>query len=292
MLNHLYKIQRGCGEITLGSAYNCDDPLQGSTKPRVIIFNKDDIAGYTIGATPGLITAITLKSGKSGYAFEGFKNSNTPSSEKLSSASGQPLFKHIVDFFIYENSQIQKNNIEKLAAGKFVIIIQNAKENADAFEVFGIGNGVELADGVVNNKNENNGAYHLIMNTAENQGEAKLPQTFFITSYAASLAAIEALLFLPTITNLSNLNLVAAGGGTEIVTGTGFHGSGSTPDVSNISWVNQGTQAVTNQPGFTVNSATQITMTANVVALVAGTYKLRITTSKGVAFSVANVTVT
>ena len=148
-----------------------------------------------------------------------------------------------------------------------------------------------MADGVVNNKNEVNGAYHLIMNSAENQSERKLPQTFYNgTSYVSTLALVEALLYLPTITNINDLALPAAGGDALIITGTNFHGSGSTPDVSNVAWVNQGTQAVTNQTSVTVTSNTQLNF--NSVALVAGVYKLRVTTSKGIAFSIANVTVT
>lgn len=181
-----------CGEIEIGSSYDCSDPLQGGTRPRIILINKYDIASVT--QSLGIITAITLKVGKKAFAFEGFKNSNTPSSEKLSAPSGQALWKHNVNFFIYENTQAQKNNIERLGNGKFVAIIQNSKEDQNAFEVYGLGNGLEMADGVVNNKNENNGAYNIVLSTADGQGEAKLPQTFYVTSTAATLAAVEALL--------------------------------------------------------------------------------------------------
>jgi hypothetical protein len=181
-----------CGDITVGSTYDCDNPLQGGTKPRLVLFNKTDIASVT--QSGGIISAITRVSGKVGYAFSGFKNSNIPSSEKKTAASGQALFKHQVQFFIYENTQAAKNNMEKMANGQIVAIIQNSKEDAQAFEVMGLGVGMEMVDGPLNNKNENNGAYSITLATAENQGEARLPQTFFITSYAASLAAVDALL--------------------------------------------------------------------------------------------------
>jgi hypothetical protein len=279
----------GCGDITIGSAYDCNNPLQGGTRPRVILINKDDIASVTYGSTPGLITAITLKSGKVAHGFEGFKNSNTPSFEKASAASGQALYKHIINYFVYENTQVQKNNLEKLANGKVVGIIQNSKQDENSFEVFGLNNGLEMADGVLNNKQENNGAYNIILNSGDNQLESKMPQTFFTTDFATTLAAIEAMLYLPSITNLSDITLSTAGGDAVTVTGTNFYGGGSASDVQSVKWVNQSTQAETTQTSVTVASTTSLSFSS--VALTAGTYKLKVTTSRGSALSVVNVTV-
>lgn len=269
-----------CGDITIGSVFDCTNPLQGGTKPRVILFNKDDITSTTAGTTPGLITAITLASGKSGYAFDGFKNSNVPSCEKKSATSGQALWHHMLNFFIYENTQLAKNNIEKMGNGTYVAIIQNSKVDEQAFEILGLGNGLYLQDGVINKKDENNGAYNLVMKSDETIGEAKLPQTFFITDYATTLALINGYLYLPTVTNISDLALQVAGGDTETITGTNFWGSGSTSDIVSVKWVNQSTLQETTQTVVTTASNTSLTFTS--VALTAGSYKLRVRTSKGV----------
>jgi hypothetical protein len=187
-----------CGELTQGSTYNCDDPLQGTAKPNVGLINFDDILSVEIGATPNLITGITLKSGgKAAYRFQGFGRSVTPQQEVIRLASGQNLYKHQVGLFIFERTQLQKNNIQKLVLGKFVAIVEATKKDAQAFEVYGLGSGLELQPGVINNLNENNGAYTVILATGENQAESLLPQTFFQTSYAATLALVEAL-YTPT----------------------------------------------------------------------------------------------
>jgi len=280
----------GCGDITIGSQYDCTKPLQGGTRARLILINFDDKLSETYGSTPGLLTALALKSGKTAYAFEGFRNSVTPTSEKLTSASGQALWKHQVNFFIYENTQTQKNNIEKLGNGKFIAIIQNSKSDEQAFEVLGLGNGLEMQDGAVNNKNENNGAYNIVLATGANQGESKLPQTWFNTDFATTLAAVDALLYLPSITNLSDIAYPAAGGDTVNVTGTNFYGGGTASDVVSVKWINQSTQAETTQTSVTVSSTTALSFST--VALVAGTYKLKVTTSKGSALSAVNCTVT
>lgn len=280
----------GCGDLTRGSAYDCENPLYGGTVAREFVINKEDISGYTVSATtPNLVTALTFKTGKVAHVFEGFRNSVLPSLEKVTSPSGQSLWKHITNFFVYENTQLWKNQLAKLGNGKYITIYQNAKQDANAFEIQGLGNGLELQDGAVNSKAENNGAYNLILASGENQMEALPPQTLFATDYATTLALVEGYAAIPTVTNISDLAIGTAGGDAETITGTKFHGGGSASDVQSVKWVNQSSGAKTTQTGVTVASDTSITFTS--VALVAGTYKLEVVTSRGTALSVLIVTV-
>lgn len=283
-LNLPYLINRSCGDLDYGQAYNCDDVLFGGVFERLGVINKGDIASVAYSATtPNLITGITLKSGKVMHLFEGFRNSIIPSLDAVENASGPTLWKHTCNFFVFSNTQLWKNQLEKFGRGKYVTIFQNLKENNDAFEVQGLGRGLELQAGTVNNKNENNGAYNLILASRAGQEEVRPPQTFLSTDFAGTVTAFETLAALPTITNISDLALQVAGGDSETITGTGFYGGGSAADVQSIKWVNQSTKAKTSQASFTVVSNTSITFTS--VALVAGTYKLEITTSRGVATS-------
>lgn len=278
-----------CGDITIGSQYDCDAPLYGGVRARLGVINKNDIASVTYSATtPGLVTAITLKSGKVMHLFEGFKNSVMPSLEKMTAGSGQGVWKHITNFFIYENTQVQKNNIQKMGNGKYVTIYQNLNEDANAFEIQGIGNGLELQDGAVNNKNENNGAYNLILASAAGQEEAKLPATYLSTDFSGTLTAFESLAKLPTITSVSPSSALAAGGTAMTVTGTNYFGGGSSSDVQSVKWVNRSTGAKTSQTGLTVTD-TQITFSS--VVLTAGTYNIEVKTSRGTVTSTAIVTV-
>ncbi len=98
------------------------------------------------------------------------------------------------------------------------------------------------------------------------------------------MTAINTSLFLPTVTVISDIALQVAGGDSETITGTNFYGSnGSASEVVSVQWINQVSQAATTQTSVTVASNTSLTFTS--VALVAGTYKLRVTTTKGVADS-------
>lgn len=279
----------GCGDLTRGALYNCDDPLYGGVDEELGVINKGDIASIAYSAAiPNLITGITLSTGKVMHLFTGFKNNILPSLEAVDSPNGPTVWKHICNFFAYQNTQIWKNELAKLGKGKFVTVFRNAKHDDNAFEVQGVGKGLELQAGAVNNKTENNGVYNLILASRAGQEEVLPPNTWLTTDYSTTLAAFYTLAAVPTITNISDLAVPAAGGDAETITGTAFHGGGSASDVQSVKWVNLSTGAKTTQTGVTVASNTSITFTS--VALTAGTYKLEITTSRGVALSTLIVT--
>jgi hypothetical protein len=248
----------------------------------LVLYNLTEVSFTYSASTPGLITAITLASGASGYQYQGYNASLKPSVDFVDDASTRTMVKHRTNFLVFANDQLTKNEIDTLKNGRYVAVIQNNGLDNNAFEVYGAKNGLKIKPQKIRDLQENGAAYNLLLETPDNELEPKLPATFFITSYAASLTALQATLFIPTVTNISDLLLQVAGGDTETITGTNFYGSGSAPAVSSVQWINQATKAATTQT-FTVASATSITFTS--VALAAGTYKLRVTTTKGVADS-------
>ena len=278
----------GCGTIRTGSTLDCRTPLAGGIggDSRLVLYNLSEVSFTESAATPGLITAITMASGASGYAFQGYKTSLKPSVDTALAGLGQTQYKHRTQFMVFENSQLAKNNIQNLANGRYVAIIENNGKNSNSFEIYGLTIGLEIKPQKIRDLGENGAAYLLLLETPETDLEPLLPQTFFITSYTASLTALNVTLFLPTVTNLSNLALSASGGGSETVTGTNFYGSGAVAsEVLSVGWVNQITGAVVAQTTYTVASATSITMASAVVAMPAGSYRLRVTTTKGIADS-------
>lgn len=184
-----------CGAITQGSAADCLNIPDGGTNARLILFNYDDIESMTEDGD-GVITAITLNDGAFGYEFMGFRNDVKKSEEVIKPEIGVPKFKHITSFVIYENTQEQKNNVENLARGTFVAIVENKGKNANSFEVMGKGVGLEIVAGPIRNAYENGGFFVVNLATADDQNvlESKLPQTLLATDYAGTLALIEALL--------------------------------------------------------------------------------------------------
>lgn len=263
--------------------------MSSGNQNRLVIWNWDEVTFTESSSTANLLTALTMATGCSGYQVQGYKISLRPSMDIVAGASGQSLIKQRSAFVIFSNSQVTKNTIQNLMQGRYVIAYENNGKNENSWEVMGVGAGLELKPQKIRDLQENNAAYMLLLETPENELEPKLPQTFFITSYAATTTAILTSLFLPTVTTISDLALQVAGGDTETITGTNFFGSiASSSDVQLVEWVNTVTGARTIQTSVTVASATSITFTS--VALAAGTYRLAVTTSKGVAESTQTAT--
>lgn len=279
-----------CGDLTQSELFACTDPLQAGVgnESLLTLILRQDIASFTLSPTvPNLITGITLVSGKTAYGFEGFRQSLKPKYQKVDGPSGQTMYQHMADFFVYGYSQRTKNNLQRLGNGLYVGIFSNAKQDANAFEVMGIGCGMQVQT-IQRGPSEDGGAFKISMQTPADSPEALMPQTLLATDYAGTLTLINTLMALPGITTLS-VTVVAVAGGTAItVTGSNFFGGGPNNAVLSLQWINQGNGNVVNQPTFTVASNTSITLTT--VALVAGIYKLRITTTKGVIESAQNVT--
>lgn len=280
----------GCGSLDRSVVLACPNPLVGGIAMssgnvnRLVAYNYDEVSFTESAATPNLLTAITLATGASGYQIQGYKISLRPSVDLVAGASGQTLVKQRTAFVVFANSQLTKNLIQNMMNGRYVLAYENNGKNENSFEIMGTGSGLELKPQKIRDLQENGAAYTLLLETPDNELEVKLPPTFFITSYAASLAAINTTLFLPTVTVISDLTIDTAGGNAETITGTNFFGSiALASEVASVQWVNQITGALTTQTGVTVASNTSITFTT--VALAAGTYKLRVTTTKGVADS-------
>jgi hypothetical protein len=275
----------GCGTITRGAGSDCDNPLKSGTRPRIFIANFDDVLSTTPSATtPNLITAITFATGTTSFLFEGFKQDIKPTQEFIAPSNGLNQHKHGVGFIVYEISQLQKNNLQRMNKGRFVAIVENNGKNENSFEVYGLGSGLEIVPGLTRDTYANGGGYIIALATPETEFEPLLPQTIFSTDYATTLALVNEYAGLPSVTTISDLALQVAGGDSETITGLNFYGNGSSSAVTSVQWVNETTGAKTTQTSVTVASDTSITFTS--VALTAGAYRLRVTTTKGYADSV------
>lgn len=192
-----------CGGIDSGSTYDCATPIVGGNSQNLILIDKEIFDRATIvydGTTDNLITDITLTTiGDVGYKFEGIRKSLNPQSAFVPSDVSNG-YDHQVDFLIFDVSQLQKNNIEKMAFGKQVAIIENtnAAGNGDSvFEVFGTGLGLEVQAGPmrITGDTDTNGAYTIALKTSDLGGkEQHLPNSFWDTDFATTKVKVDALL--------------------------------------------------------------------------------------------------
>jgi len=194
-----------CTGISIGSAYDCENPLVAGVDQRLILINQADYNDAAITydvTTPTLITNIALATGKQGWAFQGVRTSLNPQSAFIP-AKVSVGYDHQVDFLVFDISQIQKDNLEELGLGKVVAIVQNMNVpgNADSvFEVFGKATGLELITNVrINADQETAGAFSISLKTSDESGkEPKLPTSWFDTDFATTKVKVDALL-LPAV---------------------------------------------------------------------------------------------
>lgn len=191
----------GCGAISRGSSADCNNIPDGGTRARLILFNFADVLNI-VEDDDNNVTDIELVDGATGYEFLGFRNDVKKSEEVIKPDTGIAKFKHAVGFVVYENTQIQKNNIENIVRGLFIAVVENKGKNDNVFEVVGGGVGLSIVAGPIRNAHENGGFFVISLATPDDEGDLEnhLPQTLLIaetsgqTQYEANLAFLESLL--------------------------------------------------------------------------------------------------
>jgi hypothetical protein len=273
-------------------------PVQGGVgeDSTVVLVAKRHVASYAqAGINP--VTAITLAANASAFSFDGVKQSTKPKWEAVPDDSGKMAFRHILDFFYYDYSQTARTNQLRMANDRYIAFVFNAKKDANGIELFGLDVGIECKE-MSRAQQENGGAVRVLLQSPDKEYEAKPPQILDGGTgvYATNKALVDALLFLPTIgaSGLSIVTYAAATPTAITITGTNFWAGGVNSAVTRVDLINQATGTVIPFTASVVaSSATNITTTAPATGEGAGkVYKVRVTTTKGVAYSSQNITTT
>lgn len=182
-----------CGRINIGSEPNCDDLPEGGTRARLILFNYRDVESIEEDEN-GIITAINLTPGTQAYEFLGFRT-DVKKEDGVIKTVRKSRFKHSVGFVVYENDQLQKNNIKALVRGRFIAIVETRGQDENSVEVVGKHVGLRIVGGTVRDAHENGGFFVINLSTPDGTAEfeTKLPQNLGY-SYGEALAIIEGLL--------------------------------------------------------------------------------------------------
>lgn len=183
-------------------AANCDNPLFSGVDGLGYIANFADIADVTYDSTnPSIITSITMEPGT---------GSDTTCFYKIQQLGKQPFegsqtemtegtygnrFTNTINFAVVDNGpQVTENIIDKLANGKFVVILKNDYVGDDGkakYSVYGIKKGLKAATITREMYGDNDSAWVVSM-TEENAPKSGL--FFFNTDAATTDGDIENLL--------------------------------------------------------------------------------------------------
>lgn len=185
-----------CAVITIGATYDCVNPIVPGVNTRLILINKDEISVITKAA--GVITDITLAATKTGFAFEGYRSSLNPKYDFVAGAFSVG-YSHEVKFQVFDISQLQKDNLQKMALGRMVAVVENmnnAGNDDNFFEVYGADVGMDITElGRIARDMDSQGSFSVLLKTPEDEGQEPLmPATWFDTDYTTTKVLVDALL--------------------------------------------------------------------------------------------------
>ena len=192
-----------CGAITESILNDCDQPMIGGTTTTVYLFNKADLTSVTRDTyNTQLISVITLSGPNLLFKYEGQKaqNSSVEPEQHLVRGKYSIGYDHQINAKIFSGTSTTKSELEQLAKGLVVAVIENNYRGDDsdgdgAFEIYGLDQGLILTvnDRVLADQ-DTQGAYSITLKTPDDVKEGHLPATYFITDYATTKAALLAML--------------------------------------------------------------------------------------------------
>jgi hypothetical protein len=189
-----------CGEISASILANCDNQITGGANARLLLANKADVpeSAYTYNTlNPKIIESITLSSSPAAYfyAFEGFKSSVAPQIATVDNPY-RKAYNHQIDFIVFANTPEAKLQLEGMADGTLIAIVENNDTGVGgnaAFELYGKKQGLFGSIVRVVNDADTQGAYRVTIQSPKDSKEPSLPATIWDTSYAVTKAMIDAL---------------------------------------------------------------------------------------------------
>jgi hypothetical protein len=188
-----------CGEITDNIAVDCLNKPVGGAKSKMWLININDIASVTYDtANPLIVRALTLASGKYAYQYVVYKRGHKPAFNLVVKDFGT-YWNHVVNTSVQVWDNATKLQIYGLSDAYVVAIVENVQSTGDArFEIYGLGNGLTMADGAIRDLAANDGVFTMALSSEPEMEEARVPASFAVEetgaySYTATLAAIVAL---------------------------------------------------------------------------------------------------
>lgn len=177
-----------CGQLTDSVTYNCTNPPQSGCDETLYIINLDDVDTWP--ETNGVLGTLTLKAGKNVYKIEGV-NKSLNAQHTISRSGFTPGYIHTVLATLPNNAQPSKEQLEALAKGRAVAVIDRLDQS---LEVYGRRQGMFITEqnGDVQN-GETDGNISFTLQTPDGEKEKKIPQLWEDVSYSATKAALVAL---------------------------------------------------------------------------------------------------
>jgi hypothetical protein len=183
------------GLLTSDILFDCANAMVGGIEVNVLMFNHRDLdkSAVTFNATNKMVmTNLQLKSGKTGYLFQGVKQVNALKFELVKKEMGPDKFKHTFAGTVLNFSAENKERLMELSEGGKVAVMVELKWKgtaaADAFQLAGYDSGLELQVATWAT-NENDGVISIELASVDGYEETKPVYTVLETDYATTSIA-------------------------------------------------------------------------------------------------------
>lgn len=167
---------------------------KGLDSRKAVLINIDDIDRAATTLTGATITALTLKAGTKGFNCEFYKELASVNSAFAPSTEDVDGFLHNFLCRLPTSSAVNAERAKEIANGRFVAVVETrykGVDQKDAFKVYGIENGLKLAE-MTNDSLANSGASLFTVSTEEGDVEQYPYNIYLDTDYATSKADFDA----------------------------------------------------------------------------------------------------
>lgn len=183
-----------CSKINANLAMaSCRNSVAG-VKGWAILINYDDWKAATKTRTVGVYSAISMASGATGYLFTSHEAA-FEGSVTMNKGTYVNSFGHQFIMRAFDRTQNLKNDVNKIAHGKYVIISQNldTAKPETKYEVYGDENGL-VASAIEFNSTDADGiAYAITLASEDNARESEVPASIYVTSEEATDTLVNGL---------------------------------------------------------------------------------------------------
>lgn len=185
-------------KLTASITYDCSpaERAKAGLETKAVIINRADLDLTALTTSGASVTNISLASGSTGYSIGWIKQLGSSTSSFTANDSGVDTYAHGFACRVFGQGSDDAERIKELGTGEFVVLVESkwkGTQNAEAFKVFGLENGLRMSEGSYSTL-ENDGSFVFTLSSVEGYGETYPYQVWKEGNYAAMKAKFDNLM--------------------------------------------------------------------------------------------------
>lgn len=184
-------------KITANISYDCSSAnrAKAGLETKAVLINVADLDRTAITESGATVTNLSLASGSTGYAISWIKQLGSTGAEVVLNDSGVDSFAHSFACRVFGQSAEDAERVKELLEGEFIVVVETkfkGTASADAYKIFGLENGLKMAEGSFTSL-ENDGSFIFTIKSQEGFGESYPYKIYLETDYSTTKAKVDSL---------------------------------------------------------------------------------------------------